>query len=179
MAQKKQPYTWTRVKPGDIISFRYKSKNSSRSSLHTILVLNPKLPVSLKDGTKTNHLIGIKLEESKKIQLRLTNKQVLLIEKIGDLVKLNPDEDDDLYKLEIHKRFILNDVKGVKQPAWDLISRSLPVQGQYRTYDYKKSRTSAVNLEPIKLFTEQSQGLDEQEKEIQEKEIKGGGEVED
>ena len=26
MAEKKQPYNWTKVKPGDIISFRYKSK---------------------------------------------------------------------------------------------------------------------------------------------------------
>ena len=26
MAQRKQPYNWNRVKPGDIISFRYKSK---------------------------------------------------------------------------------------------------------------------------------------------------------
>ena len=31
MANKKQPYSWGRVKPGDIISFRYKSKSTGKT----------------------------------------------------------------------------------------------------------------------------------------------------
>ena len=76
MAQKKQPYNWNRVKPGDIISFRYKTESTGRTLTNSILVLNPKLPVQKKDGSSVFHLIGIKLEESNKISLRLNQKQL-------------------------------------------------------------------------------------------------------
>ena len=152
MANKKQPYNWNRVKPGDIISFRYKSKSTGKTRTNSILVLNPRLNVTLKDGKSTKHLIGIKLEESNKISLRLTSKQVMLLEKIGDFKKI--DDKNNLYKLEIKEMFILNDIKGIKQSAYDKISKSLNIKGQYRTYDYKTAKKSAVYLEPIKVFTE-------------------------
>ena len=41
MANKKQPYNWGRVRPGDIISFRYKSKSTGKTRVNSILVLNP------------------------------------------------------------------------------------------------------------------------------------------
>ena len=153
MANKKQPYNWNQVKPGDIISFRYKSKSTGRTLMQSVLVLNPKIPVTLKDGTKTKHLIGIKLEESNRISLRLTSKQVTLLETIGDFKKI--DDKNNLYKLEIKNRFIVNDIKGVKQTAYDKISKSLNIQGQYRTYDYRRARASAVYLEPIRVFTDE------------------------
>ena len=151
MANKKQAYNWGRVKPGDIISFKYKSKSTGKNRVQSILVLNPKLNVTLKDGTATKHLIGIKLEESNKISLRLTSRQVTLLEKIGDLKKI--DEKNNLYRLDINERFIVNDIKGVKQRAYDLISKSFNIQGQYRTYDYMAAKKSAVYLEPIRVFT--------------------------
>ena len=153
MADKKQPYNWNRVKPGDIISFRYKSKSTGKTRIQSLLVLNPKFNTTLKDGTKTKHLIGIKLEESNKIQLRLTSKQVTLLEKIGDFKKI--DEQNNLYKLKIKDRFVVNDIKGVKQTAYDLISKSFSIQGQYRTYDYVRAKSSAVYLEPIRVFTDE------------------------
>ena len=151
MANKKQPYNWRRVKPGDIISFKYKSKSTGRSLVNSILVLNPRLNVQLKDGTSTKHLIGIKLEESNKISLRLNQKQVMLLEKIGDFKKI--DDKNNLYKLEIKKTFIASGVKGIKQSAYDKISKGLGIQGQYRTYDYMTAKKSAVYLEPIRVFT--------------------------
>lgn len=153
MANKKQPYSWGRVNPGDVISFKYKSKSTGKTRVNSILVLNPKLNVTLKDGTVTKHLIGIKLEESNKISLRLNQKQVMLLEKIGDFKKI--DDKNNLYKLEIKKTFILNDIKGVKQSAYDKISKSLGIQGQYRTYDYMTAKKSAVYLEPIRVFTDE------------------------
>ena len=154
MANKKQPYSWNQVKPGDIISFRYKSKSTGKARVNSILVLNPKLIVTLKDGTTTKHLIGIKLEESNKISLRLNKRQVMLLEKIGDFKKI--DDKNNLYKLEIKKTFILNDIKGIKQSAYDKISKSLGIQGQYRTYDYMTAKKSAVYLEPIRVFTDEN-----------------------
>ncbi len=153
MANKKQPYNWRRVRPGDIISFRYNSKSTGRTLTHSLLVLNPRIPVTLKDGTSTKHLIGIKLEESNKISLRLNKRQVMLLEKIGDFKKI--DDKNNLYKLEIDRRFVLNDIKGIKQEAYDKISKSLGIQGQYRTYDYMIAKKSAVYLEPIRVFTDE------------------------
>ena len=153
MANRKQAYSWNRVKPGDIISFRYKSKSTGRTLVQSVLVLNPRLNVTLKNGTTTKHLIGIKLEESNKVSLRLTARQVSLLEKIGDFKKI--DEVNNLYKLEIDNRFILSDIKGIKQEAYDKISKSLNIKGQYRTYDYMKARKSAVYLEPIRVFTDE------------------------
>ena len=78
MANKKQPYTWNRVKPGDIISFKYKSKSTGKNLVQSILVLNPQLNVSLKNGKKTKHLIGIKLEESNRMSLTLDKRVGIL-----------------------------------------------------------------------------------------------------
>jgi len=153
MANRKQPYNWGRVTPGDVISFKYKSKSTGKNLVQSILVLNPKLNVTLKNGKTTKHLIGIKLEESNKISLRLNQKQVRLLERIGDFKKI--DKENNLYKLEIDKTFILNDIKGIKQSAYDKISKSLDIQGQYRTYDYMTARKSAVYLEPIRVFTDE------------------------
>ena len=108
MANKKQPYNWGRVKPGDIISFRYKSKSTGKTFVQSVLVLNPRLNVTLKDGKQTKHLIGIKLEQSNKIKLRLTTRQVRILEKIGELKAL--DNENNLYRLNIDERFILNDI---------------------------------------------------------------------
>ena len=74
MAHKKQPYSWTKVTPGDIISFRYKSIHTDKTRTHTILVLNPRINISLKDGTQKKQLIGVKIEESN-MKLKVSNKE--------------------------------------------------------------------------------------------------------
>tara|TARA_A100001515_G_C4476057_1_gene178512 strand:+ start:185 stop:649 length:465 start_codon:yes stop_codon:yes gene_type:complete len=153
MANRKQAYSWNRVKPGDVISFRYKSKSTGKTLVQSILVLNPRLNVTLKNGNTTKHLIGIKLEESNKISLRLNAKQMALLEKIGDFKKI--DETNNLYKLEIDSRFVISDIKGIKQEAYDKISKSLDIKGQYRTYNYMEAKKSSVYLEPIRVFTDE------------------------
>ena len=153
MPDRRLPYGWSRVKAGDIISFKYKSKLSKSPKVQSVLVLNPKTSVNLKDGTKTKHLIGIKLEESNKILLRLTERQISLLETIGEFKKI--DDKNNLYKLEIDKRFIVNDIKGIKQEAYDKISKSLDIRGQYRTYDYMTVKKRSVYLEPIRIFTDE------------------------
>jgi len=126
---------------------------TGKTLVQSVLVLNPRINVKLKDGTSTKHLIGIKLEESNKISLRLSQRQVMLLEKIGDFKKI--DNQNNLYKLEIDSKFILNNIKGIKQEAYDKISKGLGIQGQYRTYDYMTAKKSAVYLEPIRVFTDE------------------------
>ena len=154
MANKKQPYNWNEVKPGDIISFRYKSKSTGKTLMQSVLVLNPRIPVTLKDGTKTKHLIGIKLEESNRIELRFNQRQVNILNKTGDLIAVNAEQ--NIYRIKFKDRFVINEVKGVKPRVYDLISRSDEIQGQYRTYDYKRAKASAVYLEPIRIFTNEN-----------------------
>ena len=141
MANKKQTYSWNQVKPGDVISFRYKSKSKLTAKVQTILVLNPRLSVRLK--------IGGKIEESNKIELRLTPKQVDILEQVGDFI--NIDEDNNLYRLEIKTQFLTNDIKGVKPMVYEKLSKNLQIQGKYRTYDYMIAKKSAVFLEPIRV----------------------------
>ena len=150
MANRKLPYNWEKVSAGDIISFKYKTKSTGKTKVHSILVLNPSLIVK---GQKkvTTKLIGIKLEESNKIQLEITQKQIQIFEQIGNFITI--DEENNLYKLDINRNMIQNDIKGIKPRAYDLLSKGLGVAGQYRTYDYYKARKSAVFLEPIRVFT--------------------------
>ena len=154
MANRKLPYTWNRVRPGDIISFRYKTKSTGKVLTHSLLVLNPRIPVTLKDGTKTKHLIGIKLEESNRIELRFNQRQVNILNRTGDLISVNAKE--NIYRVKFKDRFIINEIKGVKPMVYDLIKRSDEIQGQYRTYDYLEARKSAVFLEPIRVFTDEN-----------------------
>ena len=150
MANRKLPYNWEMVSAGDIISFKYKSMSTGKTKVQTLLVLNPSLIVRGKKKSSTQ-LIGIKLEESNKIQLEITKKQIQIFELIGKFIII--DKENNLYKLDIDKNMIQNDIKGIKPRAYDLLSRGLGVSGQYRTYDYYKARSSSVYLEPIRLFT--------------------------
>jgi len=148
MANKKLPYNWKRVKAGDIISFKYKKESTGKVRVNSILVLNPIMNVKLKDGTSKRHLIGVKLEESNKVKLLLNSQRIRLLEKIGDFIKV--DDKNNLYKLSIKDTFLINDRKGIKKQAWDIISKNLSISGKYRTYDYDKAIKSSVYLEPIR-----------------------------
>jgi len=150
MADKKLPYNWERVSPGDIISFKYKTQATGKTKTHTVLVLNPALITKGQKRTSTL-LCGIKLEESNRVQLEITAKQIAVFNTIGKFVAVN--EENNLYKLDINQNMIQNDVKGVKPRAYNLLSKGLGVTGQYRTYDYYKARANSVYLEPIRLFT--------------------------
>jgi|TARA_R100001443_G_scaffold29978_1_gene43444 hypothetical protein len=174
MAEKRVPYNWENVQAGDIISFKYKSKNSRRTKLQTILVLNPTLRRRTKKGSGVV-LIGIKLEEANRTQLRVTKKQLTIFEQIGDFVPI--DSENNLYKLSIFSQFIVNDIRGIKPRAFDLLSKGLGITGAYRTYDYVKARRSACYLEPIRLFTKLEQKTDN--KPQQPKKPKGGVDSED
>ena len=140
----KQVYSWGKVKAGDIISFRYKSKSGNR--LTTILVLNPKLPYSRVDETQTFHLVGLKLE-TQGIRPIVRDKQVLvrLLEKVGVIQVV--DGENEIYRVLIKNV----NTRGAKQDTYIKLKRQLEKYNLYRTYDYMKARKSQVFLEPIVL----------------------------
>ena len=153
MADQRQIYKLGFVGPGDIISFRYKTKRTGQTRIHTVLVLNPRYDTKLKDGTKARHLIGIKLEGSNKIELRLTRSKIAALEELGEFAIV--DKENNLYKLEINKRLIFNEKRGTKERVYKLLSENLDIKGQYRTYDWYIVKSSSVYLEPIRIFTDE------------------------
>ena len=141
----KQVYTWGKVKPSDIISFRYKGKQTT-GKLATILVLNPRMPHIRKDKTKTFHLIGLKLEISGTIPtIRNKPKLVQLLERVGEIEVV--DDENGIYRVDIKNV----GPRGVKQATYQKLKKHIERHSVYRTYDYREAKRSQVFLEPIVL----------------------------
>tara|TARA_R110000824_G_scaffold111106_2_gene259370 strand:+ start:298 stop:780 length:483 start_codon:yes stop_codon:yes gene_type:complete len=159
MAFKKKMWNWQRIKAGDIISFTYQSSRSNAKKNNCILVLNPKLPVTRKDGTNSFHLTGIKLKENGKIRVRLNTGTIRILERIGKFIAVNYD--DDVFKLEVDQQFIISELKGVKTNGFDKITTVKNIKNNYRTYDYLKARKSPVYLEWVKVSAKEIYKPDE------------------
>ena len=136
----KQVYTWGNVEAGDIISFRY------NNNLQTILVLNNKLHYKKKDGSKSIHLVGLKLEDRGTIPT-IRNKPMLvqILETIGEIKVVSGD--DFIYRVDIPNV----GSRGVKQNVYQKIKAKIKNFSVYRTYDYTEAKKSQVFLEPIIL----------------------------
>jgi len=141
----KQIYNWSKVQAGDIISFRYKGKKPT-GTLTTLLVFNPRIPYTKKDGTKTFHLVGLKLEDRGIVPtIKSKPAMVSLLESVGGIQVVSGD--DDIYRVEIEGV----GARGAKKSVYNKIKRYLQTYTVYRTYDYKEARKSQVFLEPIVL----------------------------
>ena len=141
----KQIYTWSQVEAGDIISFRYKGKNPT-GTLTSLLVMNPKMPFVKKDGSRTFHLVGLKLESKGNIPT-IKSKPVLveLLSKIGSIQVVSGD--DQIYKILVDNL----GSRGTTRATYQKIKRYVKQNSVYRTYDYREARKSRVFLEPISL----------------------------
>ena len=149
----KQVYTWGKVRAGDIISFRYKGKKAS-STLTTLLVFNPKLPYTKKDGTKTFHLVGLKLEYRGTIpMIKAKPMLVQLLERIGEVQVVSGE--DEIYRVEIKGV----GVRGVRKATYTKLKQRIERHSVYRTYDYREAKRSSVFLEPIVLPREFREAL--------------------
>ena len=149
----KKIYNWAKVKAGDIISFRYKGKKPT-GTLTTLLVFNPKIPYTRKDGSKTFHLVGLKLEDSGTIPI-IKNKPMLvqLLERVGYIDVVSGE--DQIY------RVIIENVgaRGVRKQTYNKLKQYIERYSVYRTYDYMEAKRSQVFLEPISLPKEFREAL--------------------
>ena len=141
----KRIYNWAKVKPGDIISFRYKG-NKPTGTLTTILVLNPKLPNKRQDGVTNFHLVGLKLEKQGVIP-HIKNKEELveLLSRIGELQVV--DSENQIYRVDIKG----SGPRGFRQAGYKKLKRYFEEHGVYRTYIWEQATNSTVFLEPITL----------------------------
>jgi len=141
----KQIYSWGKVTAGDIISFRYKGKKPT-STLTTLLVLNPRIPYTRKDKTKTFHLVGLKLESLGNVPtIKAKPILVQLLERVGDIQVISGE--DEIYRIEISGI----GPRGLNKAAYNKIKKYINRHAVYRTYDYKEAKKAGVFLEPIKL----------------------------
>ena len=141
----KQIIKWSQVEPGDIVSFRYRSNISKRTLMQTVLILNPKIKMKLKDGTTSEKVIGLKLEQSNRKTLRV--EQILkLFKLIGDLEIV--DKKSKIYRLKIDEIYQAPWPTGVKKNFYNKIKKLMPKEDIYRVYTWSNV-PKTVYLEPI------------------------------
>ena len=150
----KKIHTWNKVKPGDIISFRYKGKKST-GILTTILVLNPKIQLHKEHGKTDFYLVGLKLESRGSTPTIVSKpKLVTLLEEIGEIDIIESTGIDTLFNVIINPADLAAGrigKKGVKKTVYKRIKALIQNYSVYRTYDYVKASKSAVFLEPVVL----------------------------
>ena len=129
-------YSWSKVKKGDIISFRYPTKEG-RIFRRTILVLEPKLRNKAKNPNSDFLLHGIQLEVSNR---PITNQIKEILQKAGK-VKI-VDEEANVYRVVITDK---------TQQTYNKLKTFIKKIGNFRTYNYQKVTRSQVFLEDLRL----------------------------
>ena len=132
----KLTYNWNRVVRGDIISFRYRTKEN-RHLLRTVLVLEPKFINRAKNPTTPYLLHGIQLEVSNRDPVPELQR---ILETAGDVQIV--DEKKKIYKVDITEstKNIYKSLKAI-----------LKKHGIFKTFNYEKVRKSQVFLEDLRL----------------------------
>ncbi len=139
---------WAQVRPGDIISFNYQSKKKKWMLEQVIVVLNPRLPVLLKDGSEMIQTIGLKIKEA---QVLIVKGGILhtLFEALGNVQVV--DKENFIYRVEINRTFIVNDIFGVNDRFYQKIKYFVRRYDIYRIYDWEKLRKLPLYLESLEF----------------------------
>ena len=134
----KLTYSWSRVKRGDIISFRYPNKEG-RILRRSILVLEPKLTNEAKNPSSKFLIHGIQLEVSNQA-INAPNVMQNILETAGFVEVV--DEDKQVYRVDIEEK---------TQKVYTSLKSLIKQHGIYRTYNYDKASKSQVFLEDLRL----------------------------
>mgnify|MGYP001438595916 FL=1 len=145
----RQQTNWGRVSPGDIISFRYRSKGQLK--LHTILVMGLAIPYKKKDGKTSNHLIGLKIEERNlPVNAFQSEKFLKEIKKLGYIQLIKKTKANEaIIRVDIGgfaAKKVAGDFNRIKSYVEGFTKSSSrgTLSGGYRTYDYTEARTKSV-----------------------------------
>tara|TARA_A100001515_G_scaffold17592_3_gene12608 strand:- start:1806 stop:2252 length:447 start_codon:yes stop_codon:yes gene_type:complete len=133
----RRPYAWAKVERGDIISFRYKTKQGGTSTKRLFLVLEPKLINKAKNPTTKHLMHGYQLED-RNFPLVRGNALIELFRKVGIPVLI----EEGVEKLII---------EGRSQQVYSRTRQIIQRYGIYRTFDYTKVRANQVFQEPVKV----------------------------
>ena len=145
---------WPRVKPGDIVSFKYKSKRSGKTLTHSILVLGKDIDMVTKSG-KRRFLVGLKIEQSNRPMVPRDVIERFLFE-IGEVELVDPK--NKIYGLKLETKGTVGEVK--LRRLWRDIKPFNKSNKLYRTYDWIEARKSPVYKEPIILSNTLKEALE-------------------
>tara|TARA_R110000851_G_scaffold315200_1_gene477506 strand:- start:2675 stop:3154 length:480 start_codon:yes stop_codon:yes gene_type:complete len=143
----RKTYSWDKVQPGDIISFRYPSSTTGLK-LHTLLVFGVQIPYKKKDGSKTRHLAGMKLEE-RNVSVVPSQKVIDALQQLGKIVLVEVIKTNEAIVKFAGKS--ANNSRGKSFPEGDKLKGLLKSEAIYRTYDFDIAHKYGVYLEPIIL----------------------------
>ena len=132
----KQPYSWGKVKRGDIVSFRYLGSDG-RSTKRSIIVLEKKLK---HPNSKNLLLHGYQLDVRNVPAIRSESALINLFEKIGTPQEV--DKQDNIIKIL---------VEGKSPQVYSRTKALIQKYGIYRTYYYDRATRNQVFLEPVKI----------------------------
>ena len=145
---------WPRVKPGDIVSFKYKSKRSGKTLTHSILVLGKDIDMVTKSG-KRRFLVGLKIEQSNRPMVNRDVIEKFLFE-IGEIELVDPI--NKIYGLKLETVGKMG--PGQLRRLWRDIKPFNKNNKLYRTYDWIEARKSPVYKEPIILSNTLKEALE-------------------
>ena len=139
--------SWSKIQPGDIITFNYKGKTTGKQRLQTILVLNPKWYITV-EGQRVFQMVGLKLAEQRVRTIKEASKVVTdIFNKLGTLEAI--DEKKDVYRVRMKKQDMF--WAGAKDVVYRRIRYLLNKEPIYRTYDWEQARKSGVFYESLPL----------------------------
>ena len=139
--------SWSKIQPGDIITFNYKGKTTGKQRLQTILVLNPKWYIVV-EGQRVFQMIGLKLAEQRVRTIKEASKVVTdIFNKLGTLEAI--DEKKDIYRVRMKTQDQF--WAGAKKTVYKRIRYLLNKEPIYRTYDWEQARKSGVFYESLPL----------------------------
>ena len=141
---------WSKVEPGDIVSFKYQSvvDLSKQAKTSTILVLNTRFQKKLKSGDITHYLNGMKLEGSNISVFGNRDGAWQLLNEVGGLQIV--DLKNEIYRVEINRNYI--GTWGANEKLYKALQKTPEgKKAEFRTYNWDQVRKSAVFYEPIKL----------------------------
>lgn len=160
----RKPYTWSKVKNGDIISFHYETKrgpDKGRKLLRTILVINKLFRKNKVGGDVSRLLSGILLKKSASAVARPELVKTI-IDSFGE-IQLREAISGTRVILSVSPDFNADTPQRVRDILQKLSRKMGRVGGTpYRTFDYDECLTSAVHLEPIQMPLKVVEGLKDQ-----------------
>tara|TARA_B100000965_G_C19568984_1_gene748167 strand:- start:901 stop:1368 length:468 start_codon:yes stop_codon:yes gene_type:complete len=126
--------TWSKIEPGQIVTFTYKGENNPRPIRRTVLCINPEYRYRKKNGRTTKFFIGLQINtQTSKAVLPATLQRIL--NRLGGLEKedgaLGIDMKEDINKIETTK--IVQQLRGLTN--------------LYRTFNLRECKRKRVVLE--------------------------------
>ena len=134
----KLTYNWSRVSRGDIISFRYPTKDG-KILRRTVLVFEPKLKNKAKNPSSDFLLHGIQLEISNR-PITSMLEIIKILETVGIVGVV--DADSQIYEVII---------EGQTKSVYTKLKALIKKHGNFRTFNYDKVKTSQVFLEDLRF----------------------------